>query len=74
MHIINNQIIHYNSLSLVINKIVTLKPLIGVNSQIFLSKILNLGLWGEIDVTSCVHKHELEELSVNFCILKLRLN
>ncbi len=44
MHIMDNQLKQYNSLSLVINKIVTFKPLVGDNSQILLLQISDLGL------------------------------
>jgi hypothetical protein len=61
MHIIKNKILQYNSLSLVINKIVTCKPMIGDITNIPFNNF-NLGQWGEMDIAGCVQKHESEDM------------
>jgi hypothetical protein len=62
MHKFNYVIIQYYSVSLIIIKIVAFKPLIGDNSQIFLSKVSNLDQWVEIHVAIYVHGYEPEDI------------
>jgi hypothetical protein len=44
------------------HKIVALKPFRGEIIQIFFLKFLNLGQRVELDIASCVHKHEPEDI------------
>ncbi len=62
MHMINNQIRPYKSLSLVINKMVTFKLLKGDYHKHFYWKFQIKAYGVIVDVARCVHKHEPEEI------------